>query len=183
VFEKQRDVVDFLCSRFKRKNGRPVAERTVYGHLQGRGKKGKLLYPQPSGGYSLEDVRDYAGRQGYVPMEKDGLAEERKQSEQQIDLEIQEKERKLEKLTLECQARQIEISEKQKKFVLRDDLEAELVARAVALRHFLHQQFSERRRELAEKDEDALVDTAMDCVDQAMHEYVSTDGFHILVVD
>lgn len=183
VFKTQKAVAEFVCNRFKRKDGRPLSERTVRGHMQGRGKKGKLLYPRPEGGYALEAVRDYVGRQKYVPLEADGLAEEKIVSEKQVDLELQEKERKLEKLTLEVETKNFELQEKRRQFVRRDDLESELVARGVALRHFLHQQFSERRGELAEKNEDALVEAIMDCVDQALHDYVSTSGWHILVIE
>lgn len=181
IFRTQKAVAEFVCSRFKRRDGRPLSERTVRGHMQGRGKRGKLLFPLPEGGYSLEDVQNYVGREGYVPLQEDGLAEEKEVSEQQVELELQEKQRKLEKLTLEVETKNFELQEKRKQFVRRDDLEAELVARGIALRHFLHQQFAERCEELAAKESAGLVDAAMDCVDNALHDYVSTSGWHVLV--
>lgn len=182
VFKTQKSVAEYVCSRFKRKDGHPLAERTVRGHMQGRGKKGKLLYPRPEGGYSLQDVRDYVGRQGYIPHEADGMAREKVASNKQLEFDLKEKQRKLEKLTLEVQTKEFELQEKRKQFIRRDDLEAELVARGVALRYFLHQQFAERCEELAAKESAGLVDAAMDCVDSALHDYVSTSGWHVLVI-
>lgn len=184
MFANQTAVARFVSERFQQRDGKPLSERTVRGHMQGRGKRGKLLYPQPSGGYARSDVQDYVGRQGFVPIGQDGLSEEKEQSAKQLDLEIQEQEAKLRKLIAECKTKEFEFEQKNKEYCRVADLDAEMSARALALRQTMLQELQEHAEDLANIDNgQAVVDLVMDYLDQAMHDYVSTESFHVLMLD
>ena len=180
VFVNISAVAKFVAARFKTSNNKPLPERTVRGHLQGRGKKGKLLFPRPEGGYSLGDVKDYVGRMGFVPQDVDPNADDKAASSRSLEIEIAQEEKKLERLALQNKRLEFELDEKQKAFVRLDDLDRELSARGLAIRHFLERHFEDRINTVLGKDREGALKLLMEAVDQALSDYVSLDAFYVL---
>lgn len=180
VFVNISAVAKFVAGRFKTSGNKTLSERTVRGHLQGRGKKGKLLFPRPEGGYALKDVQDYAGRMGFVALDADPEADDKDVSRRSLEIMNAQEEKKLEKLALQNRRLEFELAEKEKAFVRLDDLDAELAARGLALRHFLERHFEDHINTIFEMDRAGALQLLMDAVNQALNDYVSLDAFYVL---
>ncbi len=186
VFATPKRVGLFLHDRFMQKSGAPVAIRTVEGHIAGRSKKGKLLLPRPQGGFALEDVKDYVQRMRYLPKGADVTVDvpEVVASAESINIQAEQEREKLKKLQQENERLAYEIGQKKKNFCRVADLDQELGARGLALRHFLESHAEEKAAEVMAMDRrEDVVGVIMDGVDMALHDYVSQDSYHILVVE
>lgn len=186
VFDTPKQVGTYLHDRFIQASGAPVAVRTVEGHIAGRSKKGKLLLTRPQGGFALEDVKDYVQRMRYLPKGSDVTVEvpETAASAVSINIQAEQEKEKLRKLKQENERLAYEIGQKKKNFCRVSDLDQEMAARGLALRHFLESHAEEKAAEIMtmERRED-VVAIIMDGVDAALHDYVSQDSYHILVRD
>jgi len=179
-FKNITSVAKYIANRFKTYEGKPISERTIRGHLQGRGKKGKLLFPKPKGGYDLKDVQDYVGRLGFIPIGQEPLKDEKQLSGQQLDLAIKQEEKKLEKLILQNANLEFELNQKKKEFCRISDLDAELAARGLAIKHFIEQYVSDKEQEI--KNSDDVIGIIMEGVEEAISDYVSMISFYILQI-
>jgi hypothetical protein len=186
IFPTAKAVAEYVTGHYIRQGGGAVALRTVQGHLAGRGKAGKLLLPRPSGGYTLEAVRDYVARMKYLPAGSDPAVDDDETATTIETLNIQqniERER-LQELRQKNEKLAYELSEKKRLFCRVADLDMEMAARGLALRHFLESHAEEKAAEIMAMDRrDDVVAVIMEGVDDALHDYVSHESYHILVID
>ena len=186
IFPTAKSVAAYVSGHYIRQEGGPVALRTVQGHLAGRGKAGKLLLPRPQGGYTLEAVKDYVARMKYLPVGSDPAVDDDEISTTIETLNIQQEieRQKLQELKQKNEKLAYELSEKKRMYCKVSDLDMEMAARGLALRHFLESHAEEKAAEIMamEKRED-VVAVIMEGVDDALHDYVSHDSYHILIID
>jgi hypothetical protein len=186
IFPTAKAVAKYVSEHFIKRTGGPVRPRTVAGHLQGRGKSGKLLIPRPEGGYTLEAVKDYVARMRYLPLGSEPAADDDELATTIETLNIQqniERER-LQELRQKNEKLAYELSEKKRLFCRVADLDMEMAARGLALRHFLESHAEEKAAEIMAMDRrDDVVAVIMEGVDDALHDYVSHESYHILVID
>ena len=186
IFPTAKAVALYLSENFILRTGGAVKARTVAGHLQGRGKRGKLLLPRPDGGYDLSAVQDYVGRLRYLPAGSDPAVddEESAGSVELMGIQQQQEIEKLIELKQKNAKLAYELAEKKRKYCKISDLDMEMSARGLALRHYLESHIAERAGDImALESRESIMDTCMEGVDAALHDYVSTDSYHILVLE
>lgn len=186
IFPTAKAVADYVSGHFIQRTGGAVKHRTVAGHLQGRGKTGKLLIPRPEGGYTLEAVKDYAARLRYLPAGADPAVDDVETATSIETLNIQQEieRQKLQELRQKNEKLAYELAEKKRKYCKVADLDMEMTARGLALRHYMESQFAERAGEIMEMEtREHVVGVCVEAVDAALHDYVSTDSYHVLVLE
>ena len=128
----------------------------------------------------MSDVRDYCGRLGFIVAGVDQLAGDRAAAARAIEIEIAQEEKKLERLELQNRRMEFELAERQREFIRLADLDAELAARALAIRHFLERYFDDNINAVLQLDRTGALQVLMDAVAKALNDYVSVNAFYVL---